>query len=97
LAGQVIIPLLLWDKQAQLAHHMTWLDPIDDRKMVQQLLSGKLDCSQGAGQHVGSIQHVYKHMLGVDTAEVWTVHVTVDVTMIMSMDATVGVDMKALE
>jgi len=25
--------------QAQLAHHMTWLDPIDDREMVQQAVA----------------------------------------------------------
>jgi len=40
--------------QAQLAPCMTWLDPIDDREVT---VSGKLDCSQGASKHLGSILH----------------------------------------
>jgi len=39
--------------QAQLAHCVSWLDLIDDwRNGVT--VSGKLDCSQGVGKHVGS-------------------------------------------
>jgi len=43
--------------QSQLAHCMTWMDPIDDRWVVQQSV-GKLDCSQGVGKYLGHGQGV---------------------------------------
>jgi len=39
---------------AWLAHHVTWLDPNDDKRNGAAI-SGKLGCSQRVGKHLGSI------------------------------------------